>query len=119
MPKLLQIHPSDNCLVALSDLSPVEYGYSHNQVIMVVESIPAKHKVALTDLPTGTIVTQYGVSVGKTTRNVNAGEWLNTENLEHLADPTVIREIDYQWNKPDVSVFSSSTFMGFIAQMVR
>ncbi|MEP0366856.1 MAG: altronate dehydratase family protein [Cyclobacteriaceae bacterium] len=113
MSKLLQIHPNDNCLVALSDLKPGSYGFNGDSALNVVEFVPEKHKVALTDLPIGSTVTQYGVSVGRTTKDVKKGGWLNTENLEHLADHTEIREIEYNWQKPDISRFESRTFMGY------
>ncbi|MEP0367765.1 MAG: altronate dehydratase family protein [Cyclobacteriaceae bacterium] len=113
MAKLLQIHPSDNCLVALSDLKPGSYGFNEGSVLNVVEFVPEKHKVALVDLPAGSTVTQYGVSVGRTTEDVKKGGWLNTKNLEHLADPTEIRDVKYSWQKPDISRFQSRTFMGY------
>src|SRR5690606_14578461 len=110
MNKLLQIHPDDNCLVALGDLVPGEYVFGSSNQIKVVEPIAAKHKVALTDLPAGSIVKQYGVSVGRTTLFVKSGQWLNTSNLAHLADPTSIRDVQYKWNEPDISKFMDRTF---------
>ncbi len=113
MNKLLRIHPDDNCLVALSDLNPGTHSFSGGESIIIRSSIPAKHKIILTDMPAGTVVKQYGVSVGKTTRLVKKGEWLNTENLAHVADPTVIRDFQYVWQKPDVSRFMDRTFLGY------
>lgn len=117
MNKLLRIHPDDNCLVALTDLNPGTYthsgGESGGESIDIKSAISAKHKIALTDLPIGSVVKQYGVSVGKTNSLVKKGEWLNTGNLVHLADPTVIREFEYKWQKPEISRFKDRTFLGY------
>jgi len=113
MNQLLQIHANDNCLVALATLTAGNYTYSNSGNIEVKGTIPAKHKVALVDLPKGSVVTQYGVSVGRTTQDVSEGELLTLENLVHLADPTVIRESHYSWNKPEVAHFSDRTFKGY------
>ncbi|RKQ43323.1 altronate hydrolase [Roseivirga pacifica] len=113
MNKLLQIHPNDNCLVALTDLQPGKYAYGEGLDLEVKETIPAKHRIALTDLPKGTILTHYGVSVGRTMSDVPSGTRLTTENLKHVADPSEIRQIDYQWQQPKVTPFRDRTFMGY------
>ena len=113
MNKLLRIHPADNCLVALTNLASGKYNYDENRTIEVIDTVPPKHKVALVDLPKGSVVTQYGVSVGCTLIDVKEGELLTLENLVHLADPTEIRKTNYSWNKPNVSHFKARTFMGY------
>lgn len=113
MNKLLHIHPNDNCLVALTDLQPDNYAYGEGKSIEIIEAIPAKHRIALVEMPAGSIVTHYGVSVGKTTSYVPKGTRLTTENLVHVADPSEIREVEYQWTVPNVQRFKGRTFMGY------
>ncbi|WP_420386713.1 UxaA family hydrolase [Roseivirga sp.] len=113
MRQLLQLNSTDNCLVALTDLEPGVYPYGEGLQLKVKESIPAKHRIALVDLPAGSTLTHYGVSVGRTTRMVAQGTRLSTENLVHQADPSEIREVNYQWKLPDISRFEGKTFMGY------
>jgi len=113
MNKLLRIHDNDNCLVALTDLQPGNYAFGDGESLQIIEDIPAKHRIALNDLPKGTILTHYGVSVGKTTSHVSKGARLTTENLVHVADPSQIREVHYQWSAPDIARFQGKTFMGY------
>ena len=110
--KFLRIHPSDNCLVALVDIMPGEYSFEGSSFV-IEEKISAKHKISLQDLKVGDILTQYGVSVGKATQPIKAGGWINTQNLTHLADPTVLRDVDAKWNAPNADVFKGKTFQGF------
>jgi altronate hydrolase len=113
MNQLLHIHPADNCLVALKNVETGNYTLENNQIFEIKETIPVKHKVAMVDLPKGSVVTQYGVSVGYTVMDVGKGELLTLQNLTHLADDTVIRNIQYSWKKPKVSHFTDRTFMGY------
>ncbi len=110
--RFLQIHPSDNCLVALVDIAPGVYSFEGSS-FSVEENIPAKHKISLQDLKVDDILTQYGVSVGKAIKPINAGGWINTENLTHIADPTELREVDLKWTAPDVTAFKEKTFLGY------
>ena len=113
MKKLLQINPSDNCLVALKDLEPGSYEYDNNQQIDIIEKIPAKHKVTILDLPKGSIVKMYGVSVGTASTDIASGQLLTTQNLVHLADPATIQASNYHWTPPNNSSFKNSTFLGY------
>lgn len=113
MNALLQIHPDDNCLVALTNLAPGTHFYNGQFKIEVEEPVPAKHKVSLEDLSEGSAVRQYGVSVGCTVSPVRRGQVFTTENLHHIADPTELRDFDYPWARPDVSRFQGRTFMGY------
>jgi altronate hydrolase len=111
--RILQIHPSDNVLVALTDLSKEESIVWKNDSIQLQENIPAKHKFTLTDLHTGDPVYMYGVLVGKVQEFVPKGGLLTTSNLKHAAEPYDYRGTQYHWSPPDVSKFQGRTFSGF------
>ncbi|MEQ8556545.1 MAG: altronate dehydratase family protein [Cyclobacteriaceae bacterium] len=110
--RFIQIHPLDNCLVALVDIDPGQYSFDE-YTFKVVEKIPAKHKISLQDLEVGDVLRQYGVSVGKAIQPVKAGGWINTGNLTHIADPTELRDVDLKWDAPDVGDFQEKTFLGY------
>jgi altronate hydrolase len=113
MNKILRIDPSDNVIVALKDLAAGEELQVEGGRLKVEESIPAKHKFYLTDLPQGGEVYMYGVLVGKTTRPVKRGGLMSTANLHHAASSYGFRDVQYQWQAPDVSKFVNRTFNGY------
>ena len=113
MNKILRIDPSDNVIVALKDLAAGEELQVEGGRLKVEESIPAKHKLYLTDLPQGGEVYMYGVLVGKTTKPVKRGGLMSTANLHHAASPYGFRDVQYQWQAPDVSKFVNRTFNGY------
>ncbi len=112
--KVLKIHPSDNVLVALTNLAKDEIIEFNNNAYALLEPIPAKHKFFMYDLAQGDEIKMYGVTVGKVvTNNVQRGERMTIENTKHAAEPYVFRNFDYQWTALDVSKFANLTFNGY------
>jgi altronate hydrolase len=110
---ILQIHPADSILVALKNLQlgeTVEYNGHH---YTLKENIPAKHKFYMQDAPAGTEVIMYGVLVGKTEKEVSAGNRVSTENLKHASGAYDYRNAGYDWSPPDISKFMDLGFMGY------
>ncbi len=81
--KILQIHPLDNAIVALTDLAAGETVQLNGHAWTLAADIPAKHKFAAADLNPGDEVRMYGVLVGKAQSPVQAGGLLSTANLKH------------------------------------
>lgn len=111
--RVLQIHPDDNVLVALQDLKAGEritYGY---KTYVLLENIAAKHKFFTEDLSEGAAVVMYGVLVGRVLHDVRTGQWMNTGNVKHAAEPYMYRPYQYTWEAPDVSRFENRTFRGY------
>ena len=114
MKSVLQIHPSDNVLVALRDLKAGETIPSPDGELVLLEPCAAKHKVLFRDLDVGGIITQYGVTVGKANFPLKKGLRISTENAHHAADPVDVTGAGkFQWTAPDVSSFKNKTFQGF------
>ncbi|KIC94959.1 UxaA family hydrolase [Flavihumibacter solisilvae] len=110
---VLQIHPSDNVLVALADLPKGMIIEWNGDTIELKDNIPAKHKLTLHELNAGDPVHMYGVLVGKAQVTIVKGGLLTTENLKHAADPYDYRGVKYSWHSPDVSKFEGRTFNGY------
>ena len=109
----LQIHSSDNVLVALQDL-PTGMSVSFKDLTIVLqEAIPAKHKFFMHDMKAGDEIIMYGVLVGKLETAVAKGSRMTTTNTKHAADAYTYRNANYQWHSPDVSKFSNRTFNGY------
>ena len=111
--KLLKVHPGDNVLVALSNLSKGEAVNYNGDEFILQDDIAAKHKFVTTDLQAGDVVVMYGVMVGKAQSAIPKGGIISTANLKHAAEPFVYRKTDFTWTAPDVSKFTNRTFNGY------
>jgi altronate hydrolase len=112
-PKVLQLNPRDNVLVALQNLSPGE-SLSFGAVSYTLGSpVSAKHKFATRDLAPGDPILMYGVIVGKAVEPIAKGQALTTRNVRHEASPFSEKSEDYRWTPPDISRWASKTFRGY------
>lgn len=110
---ILQVHPKDNVLVALTNLTSGELIEWNGQTIPLQSDIPAKHKFTIAALNAGDPVIMYGVLVGKAQKAVPTGGLLTTENLKHAADPYAFRNVQLDWEAPNVDKFRNRTFLGY------
>jgi len=79
----LLIHPRDNVIVALRDLSVGEEVKAKGMDgFPLLEKIPASHKAALRDIPAGEEIIKYGEVVAVCTRDIKKGQWVHIHNLE-------------------------------------
>src|ERR1039457_7203415 len=113
----LQLDPRDNVLVALTTLdlgTQVRFGSAAAPAsCMVMQTIPAKHKMALADLKPGDIVFMYGMVVGEVVEAIPRGGLLTTRNIRHrTADYTAARHTASH-AVPDASAWAARTFMGY------
>lgn len=111
--KVLKVHPRDNVIVALTNLSKGETISFEGADYLLPEEIPAKHKFFMQDMKTGDEVIMYGVLVGKAQMNIAKGSRMSTENIKHAAEPYAFRNAKFEWQAPDVSRFSRRTFNGY------
>ena len=111
---VLKIHPSDNVLVALTNLKKGDEVIYLNDTYILKEDIPEKHKFFIQDLTKGEIISMYGITVGKISSDqVHVGERMTTENTKHEADPYAYRNHNYEWNAPNIKKFEHATFNGY------
>jgi altronate hydrolase len=109
----LKIHPDDNVLVALKNLSKGDEIVSGSDNIILQENIGAKHKFFINDMSAGDSVYMYGVLVGKLQVDVRKGELMTTANTKHAAGDYAYEGLKSQWHVPDVSKFANRTFNGY------
>ncbi len=110
---VLKVHPSDNVIVALRDLAKDEVVEYNGNSYKIAETIPAKHKFTETPLQPGEPITMYGVLVGKASEPIPAGGRISTNNVKHAANDFQLGSRKTSWHEPDVSKFSTKTFMGY------
>ncbi len=111
--KVLQVHPSDNVLVALVNLAKGETIRFNDTDYILQEDVGAKHKFFMHDMEPGAEIFMYGVLVGKAQLALTAGTRMSTANTKHAAEPYAFRPSHYQWHPPDVSKFAGRTFNGY------
>jgi altronate hydrolase len=79
MTRVIRLSRDDNVGIALSELDPgaeIEEGK-----IIVKNSIPAGHKVAIEEIPSGKFIRKYGQIIGVASKDIKAGEHVHTHNL--------------------------------------
>ena len=111
--QVLKVHPKDNVLVALANLSKGDKITFENEEYILQDNVTAKHKFFTKDMNTGDEITMYGVLVGKAQNPIPRGGVMTTANTKHAADPFFYRETKYEWHAPDVSKFKGRTFNGY------
>lgn len=115
MQHYISIHPADNVLVALHNLSAGTKISTEQGTFTLVRDVPAKHKFVIHPLNPGEPVIMYGVLVGKATQFIRRGEQITTFNLTHEAEAYSVRKRRPQdgWSGPDVNRWLDRTFMGY------
>ncbi len=110
---VLQLDPRDNVLVALKPLAPETVVLSGQTSCTVKQNIPAKHKMALTDLDPGDLVLMYGMVVGEATAPIQRGGLLSTRNVRHRAGAYTATRRPVSFELPDATAWRGRTFMGY------
>ncbi|WP_421942066.1 UxaA family hydrolase [Pedobacter sp.] len=112
--RILKIHPNDNVLVALQDLTKGETVIYDGHEYVLTDNIHAKHKFFMQDMNVGDPIIMYGVLVGKAQHFIPKGGLMDTENTKHASEAYEFRPYHYEWHAPDVSKFEGRTFNGYI-----
>jgi altronate hydrolase len=110
---IVKVHPDDNVLVALDNLTKGERVAYNGTEILLQDNIPAKHKFVTTELHPGDPIYMYGVLVGKAQHDIQRGGLITTGNVKHAANDFQLAERKTNWNIPDVSKWKNRTFMGY------
>ena len=113
--KILQIHPNDNILVALTDLKKGEQILFEDRLYVLQNDIAAKHKFAKIDFVKGASIFMYGVLVGKATKEILKGGLISTSNIVHDTEAYSVQEVAIKtpWVAPDLSRFQNKSFDGY------
>jgi len=109
----LQIHPKDNVLAALTDLSKgTTIDYNGNEFSLLADT-QAKHKFMVERLDVGDEIIMYGNLVGKATKPIAQGEPITMENVVHASMEYSVGGEKLSWEAPDVSRWKDRTFNGY------
>ena len=108
--RVIQLNRSDDVVIACQDLASGtvldEYG------LVVRNSVPAGHKVAVRDIASGQPVRRYNQIIGFASAPISAGDHVHVQNLR-----VQTFERDYAFcadSKPTSYVHPSATFRGIV-----
>ena len=104
----IKINQSDNVAAAIAE---IECGSITDDGITIKCAIPKGHKFALKNIAAGENVIKYGSPIGRTTVDIEAGEWVHTHNLRTNLDIDV--EYAYKPNIPAPADGKLTTFKGY------
>ncbi len=109
----IQVHNTDNVAIALEDLSKGCTITINDIDVVLNEDINRGHKISLTSLKKGQEIVKYGYSIGYTTCDTFAGDWIHTHNLKTLLsdnDTFSYQPSNHTLTKNDEEM---PTFMGY------
>src|SRR5699024_5206127 len=113
MNNILQVHSSDNIIVALTELKKGERVALKGQEIEIQSAVPQKHKFAKIDLKKGEKLIMYGVEVGELLQDVKAGTWIRKSMVQHSTGSFGEKTKDYHWTAPDINKWKDLSFEGY------
>jgi len=80
-PLTIRMHDLDNVAIVAND-GGLPAGTVLDGGLVLKEAVPQGHKVALVDLPAGTPVLRYNVSIGLAAKDLPAGSWVHERVLQ-------------------------------------
>ena len=113
MKEFIQLHKSDNVVIALTSLlKGVEY-HVDDLTVTPLQDIDKGHKVAIKPLLKGENVIKYGAPIGHAVADINAGQWLHIDDVKtNLNDelayqyhPIGIGSLSVKDDTPDINIY--------------
>ena len=88
MERIVVLNDADNVATCLADLdadTPVEVTLNgERQTIVLRDSIPFGHKLAIRPLDIGAEVLKYGEVIGRASKDIKPGQWVHVHNVESV-----------------------------------
>jgi galactarate dehydratase len=108
----IRVNPSDNVAIIVHPDGVAE-GAILPGGLSARETIPQAHKVALSDIATGSPVTRYGHTIGYANRPIAAGSWVREDYLDMPAAPALDRLPLSTAVPPPPAALTGHTFEGY------
>src|SRR6195952_1650099 len=107
MASFLRLHPTDNVVVAVTDLSPGEIVDD----VKIARRIPRGHKAAVRPIAKDTPALKFGQIIGFATQDIAPGDWVHEHNI---AFHSVDRDYEFEVDARDPAPANpQATFQGF------
>jgi galactarate dehydratase len=111
-PLFIRMHTLDNVAIVVND-GGLPAGATFANGLVLTQAVPQGHKVALVDLPQGSVVRRYNVSIGETLKDLPAGSWVN-ESVLHMPPARSLEALPLATQAaPVLSALTGYTFEGY------
>ena len=87
-PAVIKVHECDNVAIVAGE-GGLPAGSRLAQRVVLRETVPQGHKVALRHIAAGAPVVRYGVAIGAATEDIQAGSWVHEQRLRVPAVPSL------------------------------
>jgi altronate hydrolase len=109
----LKINPADSVVVCLQPKKKDEVIEVDGKQVVLRQDIPAGHKVLIKDVKAGDDIIKYGYPIGHAREDLNAGDWVNENNLKTNLSGTL--EYTYEPVDEKLSIkHENRTFKGYV-----
>jgi len=106
MAAYLRLHPTDNVVVAVADLSPGDIVDD----VKIIRRIPRGHKAAVRPIAKNMPALKFGQIIGFATQDIAPGDWVHEHNI---AFQSVDRDYEFEVDARDPAPQSGASFQGF------
>ena len=93
-PQAVRIHPADNVVVAVRLLPAGNEVVVEDARVVLLDHVPAGHKIAMRPIEPGEPVVKYGFPIGAATAAIAPGAWVHSHNLKTCLEG--VEEYRYQ-----------------------
>lgn len=111
-PQTVQIHPTDNVIVATVQLSAGDTIDIAGEQVVLSEDVGPGHKIATRPIAVGEAVVKYGFPIGRATAPIERGGWVHSQNLSTGLSGLQTYSYDPVSPPPDIAG-PVPTFMGY------
>lgn len=109
----IKINPADSVVVCLSPMKKGETITVGDKQITLLQDTPAGHKVLIKDAKQGDNIIKYGYPIGHAMQDMEAGQWVNENNLKTNLSGTL--EYEYKPVNEALNIAKSDkTFNGYV-----
>jgi len=83
---VIRMHAGDNVATSVEEIQPGDSvqisGGAETRILTATEAIPFGFKIALEEIPEGSLIVKYGETIGKAGRLITKGALVHVHNLE-------------------------------------
>ena len=84
--RAIVLSQKDNVAVLTEHAQAGDTAMMPNDFLLVQETIPTGHKMAICSISAGEGIYKYGVVIGRAKQDIAAGEWVHTHNVEDITE---------------------------------
>ncbi len=111
--RYIQVHPSDNVAIVVNE-GGLPAGAKFSSGLVLLETVPEAHKVALETVAEGAPIIRYGVTIGYARREIAAGSWVHEGVLDLPEAPALDRIPAASGVDSSLEPLEGFTFEGYV-----